>query len=310
MNSPIINTLKSSMEEILSSCESKLLSGENLLLLMVMDPTPWIKEEHFPGCAVGEEGLLFRSLKCWGELAEVLSCRLGVPQPHQGHLLIELHPLSKVAWRGQQEGSAQAYDPKGTYGQILKTEDPHWLRDYRLALKQCRLDQHSRILSLGVNRGDELAVFRCWYPESYENFHFTGFDLSEGALAIAKQQLSALHHRLERADLRDDPPEDLEPQDLILSLSTLQSSNMDGKEVFRNWFQKTLSKKGHVILGFPNCTWHDGEQVYGAPMRNQPHPDPSLVMKDLMYYRKYLQTHGKRVSIIGKHYLFLVGSAF
>jgi len=310
MKSPApLNTLKKSMPEVLSSCQNLLFEEASSIQLKVMDPSPWINQEIHDGQSIGEDHLPFRSLKVWQELSEVLDCRMGVPKPEGGHLLLSLHPLPGELWRARNSDDSDVYDPLGHYGHIHKMEDPHWLRDYFLCLKQCSLGPNSKILSLGVNRGDELFVLKNWYPSTYDKFSFTGFDLSQKAIQSCHKAFPESKHRFEVRDISDDPPDELPQQDLLISLSTLQCSNIEGKEVFRRWFQKSLSPSASVILGFPNCSWLGGEVVYGARMRNQPHPDPSRLMKDLMYYRKYLQTHGKRVSITGKHHLFLVGSA-
>lgn len=305
----IINTLNLSMQIILSKCQKRLSEEKSSFSLKVMDPTPWIDEVIYDGAPTGENQALFRSIKTWAELAEVLECRLGVPERRDDHLIVTLYPLNGKAWRASEGSEKDPYSPDGSYASILKTEDPHWLNDYQLALKQCRIIAKSKILSLGVNRGDELKALQSWYSEDFETYRFTGYDISADAIRTLKQSFKVGLHHFETRDLSDGVPPEMERQDLMICLSTLQCTNMDGKEVFRHWFQKALSPRGNVILGFPNCSWLGGELIYGAKMRNQPHPDPSLLMKDLMYFKKYLQTHKKRVSVLGKHSLFLVGSA-
>jgi hypothetical protein len=71
--------------------------------------------------------------------------------------------------------------------------------------------------------------------------------------------------------------------------------------------QDHLTEQGAVILGFPNCRYTDGEVVYGAKVKNYTEPELSLLIKDIYFIKKYLQQHRFRVTLFGKHDLFLVG---
>jgi hypothetical protein len=53
----------------------------------------------------------------------------------------------------------------------------------------------------------------------------------------------------------------------------------------------------------------DGELVYGARMKNFRQPELGLLIKDVAFYRKYLQQHGRQVFVTGKHYMLVTGVA-
>ena len=61
------------------------------------------------------------------------------------------------------------------------------------------------------------------------------------------------------------------------------------------------------ILGFPNCRYQDGDTLYGARMKNFSQPELSLLIKDVSFYKKYLQQHRKKVFITGRHYILVTG---
>ena len=69
--------------------------------------------------------------------------------------------------------------------------------------------------------------------------------------------------------------------------------------------QDHLAPTGAVIFGVPNCRIVDGETQYGARMKNFRQPELGLLVKDVAFYRKYLQQHGRRVFVTGKNYIFV-----
>jgi trans-aconitate methyltransferase len=159
------------------------------------------------------------------------------------------------------------------------------------------------VLSLGVGRGDELIPFETLFPD--HELTFTGVDHSASALEGAQRRFPGRHYRFLRADLNDLGALEGGRYDLVVSIATFQSPGVGGHTLIREVVQRRLSERGALILALPNCRYRDGEVVYGAKMKNFARPDLSLVVKDLAFYRKYLQQHRFRVAITGKHYLFL-----
>ena len=97
--------------------------------------------------------------------------------------------------------------------------------------------------------------------------------------------------------------------DLVLAIGVLQSPGVDDRALVRHVVQDRLTATGAVILGVPNCRYRDGVLVPGARIRNLRQPELGLVVKDLAFYRKYLQQHDREVWITGHHYLFVTGAA-
>jgi hypothetical protein len=73
--------------------------------------------------------------------------------------------------------------------------------------------------------------------------------------------------------------------------------------------QHHLTPRGAVILGFPNCRYVDGEVEHGTRMKNFRQPELGLLVKDVAFYRKYLQQHHRKVFVTGKHYVLVTGVA-
>ena len=80
---------------------------------------------------------------------------------------------------------------------------------------------------------------------------------------------------------------------------------MRDRDLLRNLVQNRLTERGALILGFPNSRYVDGEVVYGARMKNFRQAELSLLVKDLAFYKKYLQQHKFKVFITGKYDLLI-----
>ena len=96
---------------------------------------------------------------------------------------------------------------------------------------------------------------------------------------------------------------------LVVSFATLQSAALDDRALLRRIVQDHLTPRGAVILGIPNSRYRDGEVVAGARMKNFRQAELGLVVKDVAFYRKYLQQHGRRVFVTGGHTLLVTGVA-
>ncbi|MBC7977844.1 MAG: methyltransferase domain-containing protein, partial [Myxococcales bacterium] len=210
--------------------------------------------------------------------------------------------------RWQDDGDAEAgaqerYGAASGYARIAKLEDPGFVIDLGEAVARARLGLAPRILDLGVNTGDELAVIERLAPD----LRVVGIDHSGSALAVARTRFPA--HRFVEADLAALATLELGVFDLVISLNTLQSPGVDDREVLRRVVQHHLAPGGAVILGLPNVRYLDGEPSYGARMKNFRQPELGLLVKDLAFYRKYLQQHGRQVFITGKHTVLVTGVA-
>ncbi len=254
-----------------------------------------------------------RPLRVWLELAERLGCRLHTPErdsadPSGVLVRLSLSKLGAASWHGEQntgeaEEAGSTYAHGSDFARVQKLEEPTFWHDYVEALQRVNLEPRSRVLSLGVGRGDELTPFGTIFT-GYD-LSFTGIDHSASALRVARARFPSNNYRFIQADLGDLAGLELGRFDLVVSIATFQSPGVAGHTLIREVAQHHLSENGSLVLALPNCRYRDGEVVYGAKMKNFAQPDLSLVVKDLAFYRKYLQQHRFSVFITGKYYLFL-----
>ncbi len=264
-------------------------------------PNPDAGHGHYPGEPVGQEpnAPRHRPIRIWTDLADRLELRLRTPVPVKDTLELTFTRLDSdgVLLDRRARGPGK-YAPGSGFHRASKLEEPDFLLDFADALDRCGLANAPRVLSLGVNTGDELIPIAEHRPQS----EFTGIDHDEAALAVARARFEN-PHRFIAADLGALP--DLGHHDLILCIDTLQSPGVDDRAVLRDIVQHLLKPDGCVILGVPNCRYVDGELLHGARMVNFRQPELSLMLKGVAFYKKYLQQHRKRVFVTGKHELLI-----
>lgn len=261
-----------------------------------------------------------RPLRTWLELAERLGCHLHTPERNpeasgeSGGTLVKLS-LSKLgegSWHGDKgtgekaagnQGGSESYGQGSQFARVQKLEEPTFWLDYTEALKRTNLAPNSRVLSLGVGRGDELVPFRALFA-GYD-LSFTGIDQSASSLDAARERFPGETYRFIQADLGALRGLELERFELVVSIATFQSPGVAGHTLIREVVQHHLAERGSLIVALPNCRYRDGELLFGAKLKNLAQSDLSLVVKDLAFYRKYLLQHRFRVFITGKYYLFL-----
>ena len=248
-----------------------------------------------------------RPLRVWLELAEQLGCRLHTPEPEGIFVKFTVSKLVDTSWHQTKTGR-ETYGEASAFSRVQKLEEPTFLFDYTRALERVALKPESRVLSLGVGRGDELRPFETLF-EGYD-LSFTGIDHSASALSLARERFPRANYDFIQADLNALEELELGRFDLIISIATFQSPGVQGHTLIRKLVQDYLTEHGSVILALPNCRYRDGEVMYGAKMKNFSEPDLSLVVKDLAFYRKYLQQHRFQVFLTGKYYLFLTAVRF
>ncbi|MCA9704962.1 MAG: class I SAM-dependent methyltransferase, partial [Myxococcales bacterium] len=198
----------------------------------------------------------------------------------------------------------EKYGLHSSYQRIAKPEDPGFVLDLHDALERTSLPAAPRVLDLGVNTGDVLALLPALHP-ALAAATFVGVDHCASALARARARFDAPRHRFIEADLAELPRLGLPPFDLVLCIGTLQSPGVDDRAVLRSVVQHALRPEGAVILGVPNCSYLDGEVLHGAKLKNFTQPELSLLVKSVAFYRRYLQQHRKKVFVTGKHYVLV-----
>jgi trans-aconitate methyltransferase len=290
---------------IIAYVRERLAAGDAVVSVRVLDPDRG--RGLYAGERVEVDGrmLVHRPWRVWVDLAERMGLRISTPRADgEGLVRIELSVLDERAtW--EPEGDVPAREKYGAgsgYQRISKLEDPGVVLDLADALERVGLGVGARVLDLGVNTGEELALLAALWPELGRSGTFVGVDHSASALAVARERLPEPRHRFVEADLATLPALELGgPFDLVVSLNTLQSPGVDDKAVLRHVVQERLSPTGSVILGIPNCRYLDGEVIHGARTKNLPQVELSLVIEGIAFYRRYLHQHRRRVYVTGKH---------
>jgi SAM-dependent methyltransferase len=266
--------------------------------LAVLDP------DRGRGCYAGEvvDGLVHRPWRVWIDLAERLGLRMKTPRLGAPPLVeLAFEPLART--KPSREPGSERYGAESAFARITKSEDPGFVLDFADALERCRLPAAPRVLSLGVNTGDEIVLMR---ELGLAGAAFTGVDHSESALAVARARFGD-GVELVAADLAE--PLALGRFDLVVAIGVLQSAALDDRALVRRIVQDHLTDDGAVIFGMPNCRYVDGEVEYGTRMVNFRQPELGLLVKDVAFYRKYLQQHHRQVFVTGKHYLLVTAVA-
>ena len=201
------------------------------------------------------------------------------------------------------KNSQEKYGIDSEFFSIDKTAQPSFLYHYIQALKFCNVSSKQSILNLGINKGDEFEVIYKLLGHDAKTKDLVGVDYSTSIIEYAQKKFPDA--KMYCGDINKLDAMNLGRFEMIISIGTLQSSNINFNERFMSIYQNQLKKDGAIILGFPNCRWIDGEMVYGAVAPNYAFSEMSLVLKDIHFCKKYLQQKGYRVVITGKDYLFL-----
>ncbi len=268
------------------------------------------------GLYSGEAGPrgLHRGVRVWVELAELLGCRLLISQQgaDDGFLRLRFEALEPQDSFHDDDvvEPSEKYGARSRFSRIHKLEEPTFVLALEAALLRVDLEPGARVLDLGVNTGDELELIRRVYgPARFDGLELVGVDHSASAMARAKERFDGPGRRFLVHDINRLSELDLGRFDLLLSVGTLHSPSIhNSKQLFMQLAQQHLTPRGAVILGFPNCRFRDGELLHGARPPNYNHPELSVVLKDIDWCKRYLQQHRYRVTITGRHYLFVTAT--
>jgi len=261
------------------------------IVFRVLDPDR--ARGHYAGEIV--DGCVHRPWRVWIDLAERMGLRMRTPRQAEAPLVELRFERLGPRWQPRGEGS-ERYGIGSGFERITKLEDPGFVIDLEEALARVALPPGGRVLDLGCNTGDVLAMM----PAAAQ---LVGVDHSASAIASARTRVP--HAALIEADVTALPP--LGRFDLVVSIGLLQSGALDDRALVRHVVQELLAPAGAVIFGWPNCRYVDGEVEYGARMKNFTEPELGLVIKDIAFYRKYLQQHHRQVFVTGKNYLLVTG---
>jgi len=247
--------------------------------------------------------------KAWVDLAHILYCKMLTPILKDDILTMRFKKLNKdVSFHKDDVNVEEKYGVSSTFASIDKNNQPAFLVHYLKALENVKLDTRLRILNLGVNSGEEFEVLKK-YSKNFSNLELVGIDYCSSAIAEAKKNFDDKNITFKVGNINELEELDLGTFDLIISIGTLQSTNLDFNKVFMNIVQNYLKIDGAMILGFPNCRWVDGEMIYGGMVKNYNFSELSLLFKDVNYCKKYLQQKKFRVTVTGKDYIFMTATS-
>lgn len=242
-----------------------------------------------------------RPLRVWVDLAEALGCRLATPRPAgPGAVRLRFERL---------EPHPRAAEPRGRYGPgspfaaLAKPEDAASLVALYEALERAGVRPGARVLVLGVNRGDELAVLDAVAP--LRELEVVGVDHDPGALEEARARWPDA--RFVTGDANELDRLELGPVDVALAVGLLQSPGVDAAGLLRALARRHLRPAAGLVLGFPNSRLAGGDLLWGARTRNVGPVELGLVLKDALAAKRYLQQQRFRVFVSGKYDLLVTG---
>jgi len=252
-----------------------------------------------------------RGYKSWVDLAQILHCKMMTPLVVSStNILLQFEKLNfDDSFHKKIIEKEEKYGTLSIFSQIDKMQEPSFVHNYMQALQNVTINKRSRILNLGVNSGDEFEII-VKYVSNFKNLELVGVDYCSSAIKEAQKKfkefsnISFINH-----DINDLSSLNFGQFDLIISIGTLQSSNLEFNPLFMSIVQNQLKRSGAIVLGFPNCRWIDGEMIYGARVKNYAFSEMGLLYKDVVFCKKYLQQKKFRVTITGKDYIFLTATS-
>ncbi len=294
----LLDFSNSSLSLIFSKLNQALKDSQEVYFL-ILDPN--LCDGRYTGESIEIERreYICRSWRVWSDIAIELKCHLLTPKSYNNlQLLLGIKRLKSNS--SFHNDTNKKYSPTSTFAKIQKNEEPNFYIPYLRALKRLKVEKVNSILDLGLYRGDELIpLFELGFRGD-----ILGIDLEKEALLEAKRRFKESLKTI-TLDINDLPNIPKQRFDLIISIGTLQSPNIQLKPLIMHLVQERLNPQGSILLAWPNSRWIDGELIYGAKPKNYPFSELSLVIKDLFWIKKYLQQHRFRVVITGREYLFL-----
>jgi len=261
--------------------------------------------------SLNEKKYIYRGYKSWIDLAQLLHCKMLTPIHHGEHtVIIKFQKINEdLSFHKSIIDKEKKYGQNSIFSEIHKNEETAFIYYYLQALQNVNINSRLRILNLGVNSGDEFEAILS-LSKNISNLELIGIDYCSSAIDKAKEQFKQYPNiSFYQHDINDLESLALKEFDLIISIGTLQSSNLEFKPLLMSIVQNHLKKDGAMILSFPNCRWIDGEMIYGARVKNYSFSEMGLLYSDVIFAKKYLQQKKYRVTITGKDYIFLTATS-
>jgi len=305
--STMITFTMQSMQEIIPLLQ-QVLQKQDTITFKVINPD--LVNDYAGNLVIFEKkSYIYRGLKVWSDLSEILHCKMLLPKMAQYPLVtLSYKKLSNASFHHDIKDT-EKYGTNSHFSRIYKMEEPAFLYYYNQALQNVKISKRIDILNLGINRGDEFKVIKkSLENEVYKKLHLVGIDHSKSAINQAKEIFTDTNTTFYAHDINKLDDLKLGRFDLLISIGTLQSPSIDFKPFFMNLIQNYMKKNSAIILGFPNSRWIGGEMLYGAKAPNYTMSEMSLLFNDVIFCKKYLQQKKYRVTLTGKHYIFLTAT--
>ncbi len=309
----MLNFTKEAMLHIITTLKDKLnhLNTKEIVEFEVINPDRFTSTYAGNIVTIDEQKYIYRGYKAWIDLAQTLHCKMLTPiiKSHNTVIIRYEKLNADESFHKSISDKEEKYGTESIFNEIHKNEEPAFIAHYLKALQNANINRRTRVLNLGVNSGDEFEIIQK-YATNFENLELIGIDYCSSAINAAKEKFKAFKNiSFYTHDINDLSSLNLEKFDLIISIGTLQSSNLEFNPLFMSIVQNQLKRDGAMILGFPNCRWIDGEMIYGARVKNYPFSEMGLLYKDVIFCKKYLQQKKFRVTITGKDYIFLTATS-
>ena len=271
-------------------------------------PHPKVGEGLFDGeeVTLSGERCVYRSLKTWVSLADELKCTLNVcPSPtDDSFITFSLSPWIRSSWHktSAPSGHPEKYGVESEYARLHKFEEPSLWFSLKRALNFLRLSASVRILCLGSNRGDECEAVGSLLDEEGVEFEIVGVDHASSAIKLAQRRfVGDPRFKMYLGDLRALEGLALGRFDVLLSINTLQSPQLDGHTLLRRLIAEHLSPVGGLIIGLPQCRYVGTALSFGARGHAPLTPESASIYKEVAFYRRYLYQHKFTVAVTGKY---------
>jgi len=301
------------LQKLITNLKQKLevLSNKEILEFEVLNPD--IASSLYNGNLITVKGkeYIYRGYKTWLDLAHLLGCKMLTPLVIDENFIIMRYEKlnADVSFHTQETPKEEKYGKNSIFSEIHKNEEAGFIYYFTQALQNAKVSKRQRILNLGVNSGDEFEAIIS-LVSNFDELELVGIDYCSSAIEEAQEKFSAFKNiRFFEHDINDLESLNLGEFDLIISIGTLQSSNLEFNKLLMSVVQNQLKREGAMILGFPNCRWIDGEMIYGARVKNYSFSEMGLLYKDVVFSKKYLQQKKFRVTLTGKDYIFLTATS-
>jgi len=309
----MLNFTKETMLQIIAALQDKFasLNAKEIVEFKVLNPDFCSSTYAGNIVLINDEEYLYRGYKTWVDLAQALHCKMLTPTVSSSNTVVIRYEKLNAddSFHKSIVDKEEKYGAKSIFSEIHKNEESAFITHYLKALQNVDINKRIRVLNLGVNSGDEFEVIQK-YATNFINLELVGIDYCPSAINAAKDKFKEFKNiSFYTHDINDLESLNLGKFDLIISIGTLQSSNLEFNPLFMSVVQNQLKRDGAMILGFPNCRWVDGEMIYGARVKNYPFSEMGLVYKDVIFCKKYLQQKKFRVIITGKDYIFVTATS-